>query len=283
MATAASPRWNACRFKASHNSYERDEDLHQQLRFDPAKPWQGGCRGLELDIWRHSDASHGTNLGYFTVAHSSPGDVPLANYLGHLLSFHANEPDHDPVLVTLDIKSSQGSAAAFPGEIDAYLGEWFDRTLVYRPADLRGRSRRGTLIDVVRASGWPTIDALRGRFVFVLSGTETWKRRYAETTTNAMLCFADADVDDDQPYEALAATLPTNRVFLNMHLFSADFAVWKQSVPKLRADGYVVRGYVLDASAIWSKAIAAGLNALATDMVRGRTWAHVGGAAFTQI
>ena len=283
MRAATSPRWNACRFKASHNSYERDEDLHQQLHFDAAQPWQGGCRGLELDIWRHSDASHGTSVGYFTVAHSSPGNVPLANHLGHLLSYHANEPGHDPVLVTLDIKSSGGSAAPFPAEIDAYLGEWFDRTLVFRPADLRRRSRRGTLLDVVRASGWPTIAMLRGRFVFVLSGTEAWKRRYAEATTNASLCFADADVDDDRPYEALAAQLPTNRVFLNLHLFSADFAVWKESVPRLRADGYVVRGYVLDASGIWSKAIAAGVNALATDMVRGRTWAHVGAAPFVAI
>ena len=283
MIAVASPRWNACRFKASHNSYERDEDLHQQLGFDAVRPWQGGCRGLELDIWRHSGASHGTALGYFTVAHSSPGNVPLANHLGHLLSYHANEPRHDPVLVTLDVKSSQGSAAAFPAELDAYLGEWFDRTLVYRPADVRGRSRRGSLIDVVRASGWPTIDALRGRFVFVLSGTEAWKRRYAETTTVASLCFADADVADDKPYEDLAPRLPTNRVFLNMHLFSADFAVWKQSVPRLRADGYVVRGYVLDASGIWSKAITAGVHVLATDMVRGRTWAHVGAAPFVPI
>jgi len=283
MIAAASPRWNACRFKASHNSYERDEDLHQQLRFDAARPWQGGCRGLELDIWRHSDASHGTSVGYFTVAHSTPGNVPLANHLGHLLSYHANEPRHDPVLVTIDIKSSQGSAAAFPAEIDAYLGEWFDRTLVYRPADLRAKSRRGTLIEAVRASGWPTIDALRGRFVFVLSGTEAWKRRYAETTTGTSLCFADADVADDEPYDVLAPRLPADRVFLNMHLFSADFAVWKESVARLRADGYVVRGYVLDSSGIWSKAMTAGVNVLATDMVRGRTWAHVGASPFVQI
>jgi len=283
VSAATSPRWHTCRFKASHNSYDRDEDLHEQLRFDHAQPWQGGCRGLELDIWRHSDASHGTSLGYFTVAHSTPGTIPLANHLGHLLSYHANEPRHDPVLVTLDIKSSGGSAAPFPAEIDAYLGEWFDRALVFRPSDLRGRARRASLIEVVRASGWPTIDALRGRFVFVLSGTEAWKRRYAQTTTAASLCFADADVDDDRAYDVLAPRLPSDRVFLNMHLWSAHFAVWKESVPRLRVDGYVVRGYELNSSAIWGKAIAAGVNALATNMVRGRTWAHVGATPFVPI
>jgi hypothetical protein len=280
---SAGLRWHRCRFKASHNSYERAENLHDQLRWSAGQPWQGGCRGVELDIWRHSGASKGTGLGYFTVAHSSPGNVPLANHLGHLLSYHASDPRHDPVLVTLDVKSSQGSVAVFPEEIDAYLGEWFDRALIYRPSDLRGRSRRGQLIDVVRREGWPSIDALRGRFVFVISGTEAWKRRYADATTPASLCFADADVADDRPYEALAGKLPSNRVFLNLHLFSADFAVWRRSVPRLREDGYIVRGYVLDGKGIWTKGIDAGVNVLSTDKVRSNTWAHVGAEPFAPI
>jgi hypothetical protein len=269
-------RWHRCRFKASHNSYERDENLHEQLSWSASQPWQGGCRGIELDIWRHSDASKGTSLGYFTVAHSTPGRVPLANHLGQLLSYHANLPDHDPVLVTLDIKSSAGSAAAFAAEIDRYLGEWFDRTLVYKPADLRARSRLPHLIDIVRRVGWPTIDALKGRFIFVLSGTEAWKKRYAELTTQSSLCFADFDVDDDKSFEALAPSLPANRVFLNMHVFSADFADWKAAVPRLTQAGYIVRAYVLDSKAIWAKAMAAGVNVLSSDAVRGKTWAHVG-------
>lgn len=276
-------RYHQCRFKASHNSYERDEDLHQQLSWSADQPWQGGCRGLELDIWRHSDATKGTSLGYFTVAHSSPGNVPLANHLGHLLSYHANQSDHDPVLVTLDIKSSQGSTSAFAAEIDRYLGEWFDRRLVYKPADLRARSRLPGLIDVVRRVGWPRIDELKGRFVFCLSGTEAWKRRYAELESAASLCFADFDVADDRSYEQLAPTLPKDRVFLNMHVFSADYGEWKVSVPRLGKDGYIVRAYVLDAKGIWDKAMSAGANVLSTDRVRGRTWARVGPEPFAPL
>jgi hypothetical protein len=269
-------KFHQCRFKASHNSYERDEDLHQQLSWSASQPWQGGCRGLELDIWRHSDASPGTSLGYFTVAHSTPGNVPLANHLGHLLSYHANRLDHDPVLVTLDIKSSQGSASAFAAEIDHYIGEWFDRSLVYKPADLRARTPLPRLIDVVRRAGWPRIDELQGKFVFCLSGTEGWKRRYTELASPGSLCFADFDVADDRSYEQLAPTLPTDRVFLNMHVFSDDYDDWKLSVPRLRKDGYIVRAYVLDSKGIWGKAMSAGVNVLSTDEVRGKTWAHVG-------
>jgi len=276
-------RWHQVRFKASHNSYERDEDLHQQLLWDVGAPWQGGCRALELDIWRHSDASGGTSLGYFTVAHSSPGDVPLANYLGHLLSFHANWLNHDPVLVTLDIKCSHGSAAVFPAEIDRYLGEWFDRSLVYKPADLRARAPLPSLADVVGRAGWPRVKELCGRFIFCLSGTEDWKRTYAIGTAASSLCFADFDVDDDREVDQFGNALPANRVFANLHLYSANYATWSVSVPHLRRSGYIVRGYVLNSAAIWSKAMTAGVNVIATDEVRGGVWASVGSEPFVAI
>ena len=65
-----------------------------------------------------------------------------------------------------------------------------------------------------------------------------------------------------------------------MHVFSADFGKWKVSIPRLRKDGYIVRAYVLDAKGIWDKAMSAGANVLSTDMVRGKTWAHVGQEPF---
>lgn len=49
MAYGTLPYHESC-FKASHNSYERDEDLHEQLRWNASQPAQGGCRGLELGL-----------------------------------------------------------------------------------------------------------------------------------------------------------------------------------------------------------------------------------------
>jgi hypothetical protein len=68
-----------------------------------------------------------------------------------------------------------------------------------------------------------------------------------------------------------------------MHVFSADFADWKISVPRLGQAGYIVRAYVLDGKAIWGKALAAGVNMLSTDEVRGKTWARVGAEPFEPI
>ena len=50
-------RFNQVQFKASHNSYVRDESLAEQMAFDDEDHWQGGCRGLEFDIRPNDDAT----------------------------------------------------------------------------------------------------------------------------------------------------------------------------------------------------------------------------------
>ena len=66
-------KYHEVSFKQSHNSYERKEDPHVTLTFHSQDPGNAGCRGLEYDIWRHSDATGGKSVGYFTVAHTIPG------------------------------------------------------------------------------------------------------------------------------------------------------------------------------------------------------------------
>lgn len=55
-------KYNQASYKHSHNSCDRDEDSHETLAFHPNDPGKAGCRGLEYDIWRHSDGSNGRAL-----------------------------------------------------------------------------------------------------------------------------------------------------------------------------------------------------------------------------
>lgn len=49
-------RYDQAAFKASHNSFERDErPVTTQFWWDDDKPHQGGCRGIELDIQQSRD------------------------------------------------------------------------------------------------------------------------------------------------------------------------------------------------------------------------------------
>ena len=129
-------KYHEVSFKQSHNSYDRDEDSHVTLTFHSDDLGNAGCRGLEYDIWRHSDATGGKSVGYFTVAHTGGGGPPFASYLGYLLSWHRANPRHDVIFVTVDIKSSGGSKEVFPDEIDTYMREWFNEKLVFTPRHL---------------------------------------------------------------------------------------------------------------------------------------------------
>ena len=113
-----------------------------------------------------------------------------------------------------------------------------------------------------------------------MSGTESWKSNYADDNPKQRLCFADCEVDDDDPD---AAAFTGNHAIANMNLFTSHHGIWSGTIPRFRQAHQLVRGYELGSSGLWSKAQAAGVNVLATDQVRGRTWAHVGTEAFAPI
>jgi hypothetical protein len=264
-------------FKASHNSYDRAGNLPEQLEFDASSPALGGCRGLELDLVRHSDASGGANSSYFQINHLAGNTGPhLATYLRQLRDHHTQVPDHDPVFVTLDIKSTVGKFDVFPDEIDTYLRAHFDPALIYGPEHFFRSA--GDMVQNAAAHGWPVLGALRGKFIFCLSGNKRWKGYYADKNPAQRLCFADVDVPDDQAAEEPPQT--GNRIIANLNLHSVNQPKWTQSVPRFRAANWLVRGYVLNGSALWQNALTAGTNVLATDEVSGALWATVGNAPY---
>jgi len=263
---------NQLQFKGSHNSYQRNEDIHVQIYGDIAFPYQGGCHGLEFDFTRHTDGSGGKAASYFEVTHDQGGDgSPLAAYFGYLLSYHLLHPDHDVVFVTLCIKSQDGDVTAFPSEFNAYIGEWFLESLLFTPSMML--QDEPNLRVAAERHGWPTRESLVGKFIFCVSGTEKWKAYYADSNVFQQLCFADLDVDVAKANPDL--TLFSSRVVANMFLSSGHHTIWAKTVPQLRSAGLLVRGYQLDSETVWDQALAAGVNILATDEVTGHSWAHV--------
>src|SRR5687767_7567169 len=55
--------------KASHNSYQRDEDLIQQILWHANAPADGACRGLELDI-SQSKTGNKWSVGHLAGYHT---------------------------------------------------------------------------------------------------------------------------------------------------------------------------------------------------------------------
>jgi hypothetical protein len=266
--------YNEVSFKASHNSYQRDETLVQQIEFHPSDPSDAGCRALELDISQSNDGLK------WSVGHKSSYDAKyrqLSQLLDELRVYGEQNPDHDPITLYLDLKHV--ASAAFPAQLDQYIRDALIRgagTQVYSPAALMRDAPN--LPEGARKYGWPTVGELRGQFIVCLTGKKDDKAFYARTDPRVRLCFADQDEDEGSDPSS------DDRVFFNYHLYSSGYSKWcavfREAAPRRDA---IIRGYVLNGDDLWNNALACGCHALATDKIKGHSWAKVGDAPFVKL
>lgn len=134
-------------------------------------------RFIELDLHDNDFAARGD----YGVGHDAPGNQvqhgggnpagdALRDWLRILADFQAARPDHLPITLGLDIKDNlvdqADAAAGNPGALNAALREAFGDRL-FTPRDLADRG-----------GVWPSLCALRGRVLVVLSGDATTRAAY---------------------------------------------------------------------------------------------------------
>lgn len=268
---SGSQRFHEVQFKASHNSFDRDEKpVTDQLAWRPSQPHQAGCRGLELDL-RESP-----NLWSWSVHHDEyqgRADLQLSEYLRHLRRWSEFHPGHDVITITVDLKERARDLRDFPRYLDATIDEFLGHERLFRPSDLLGDHQ--TLVAAAMATGWPPLEDLRGRFVLCLSGDERTKASYARSSRDR-LCFADRRVREGDP---LPSASDGHRVFFNFNV-TEDWS-WDERLRWFaRQHGFITRAYVVNSSDLWDRVITAGANIVATDKVRNHRWAHVGDEPF---
>ena len=255
--------YNLVRFKAAHNSEERDEvPIHKQLATD-SSTYQQHCSGLELDI--HSNWE----------VYDNPFDTSkkkLVSYLQDLSTWSAANPGHRVITVFLDIKGSWKSLDS----VDTYLKQHFTGK-IYTPGDLARDSK--TLQKAVQTTGWPTLASLKGKFIFCFTAeSNSLKASYASkadgTVDTSRLCFCAAR--DLGSY--------ANYVFYNLHvcrgtaLASEEYSLSDVALlGKLADRHFVSRIWILNSGGIWSDALRTSANILVTDKVSNHSWATVGG------
>lgn len=263
-------RYNEVSFKASHNSYDRDETLVEQLSWSVEEPWNGGCRGLELDINQSDDGN------YWSVGHVGGYDDKerqLSQFLSELKVWAEADPEHDVVTLYLDLKEVEDG---FEDDIDQYINQYLARP-IYRPADLMREA--SSVPQGALDYGWPTLNELRGKFIIVLSGDSDAKTKYADDDPRVRLCFADKDRDQDEEPES------NTRVFFNYDVSERDDDEWGPVFEGQATNpASVCRGYVINEEDFWDDVLGAGCNILATDRVRDNDWAKVSSIApFVQL
>lgn len=258
-------------FKASHNSYERDESLADQLTFNASKPYNGGCMALEFDIWRHSEHD-ADDADFFTVSHVTPGSTTLKHYLDEILDWHNDNPDHNVRLITLDIKSSHGGYDHFHDSIDTYLKTFFGADLIFQPNALLEDSDKSLCENVIE-NGWPKLDDLTGKFIFCLSGNKDWKSEYARTDLEERICFSDLDKSDKD--DEVSPPTSGDIVFFNFHIYNSHRGVWMNTLPPFAEVNLITRAYVADSDTNWRNCIYAKVSAIATNKICDHDWCKV--------
>jgi hypothetical protein len=173
-----SARYNEVYRAATHNSYWVNrsnigeayasgvqERLLDQLLFDHV-------RALEIDIHK-DDSSAGDWRVYHTDRESNSLCTPLKECLKQLQLFHYANPSHEVVTVVLELKELIGfnfDDSHTPADLDRLLDATLG-SLLYRPRDFLARCPIGaTMKECARSAGWPTIQELRGRFIFTVLG-----------------------------------------------------------------------------------------------------------------
>jgi hypothetical protein len=176
---AAFPRYDEIQQRAVHNSYDKAEQLLDQLLFHRA-------RAVEFDLhkWFAVGCPYQPPPDW-GIYHVTPGELGynvcrLGEVLLLLQAFQAADPTHEVVTVHLELKSRDTEGPAIrtfdrysPDDLDARLTGALDRRNVFTPADLLAANPgAASLLEAVNragtgAGGWPTIDRLRGKFIFV--------------------------------------------------------------------------------------------------------------------
>ena len=262
-------RYNDVRQKSVHNAFQRSEGIYDQVLY-----WR--VRSLEVDIHSSGHPFAACPDDDWLVFHGWTDPLSNVLTLDEFLQICAGVqhtiPDHEVITLFVDIKdgfpastSSDRSWARFDALLDRHLG-----AALYRPADLLGRAGAATLRDAVQGTGWPTLSELRGKFLVVLTGSETQLAHYIVSPDTA---------EDRSAFLSRGITAPgdigadDDIVFFNM---DNDHVALANVVGEL---GFVSRAYYVDDDDTWNRALTANCHHIATDMVNARVdrWSTTSG------
>ncbi|MDC8830808.1 Ca2+-dependent phosphoinositide-specific phospholipase C [Alteromonas gilva] len=211
-------------------------DMAKQLNYSHptlSEQLASGLRQLEIDVVNDPDGQQydkphmeaQLNAKWLTDAEraalAAPGfkvlHIPHVDVLSHCIDFGEclsrlsrwsdAHPAHFPILIMLNAKESQPDfVTALPPQpfsghsydaLDTVIREVMQGKLV-TPDDIRGEHH--TLNEAVRQTGWPAIDTLRGKFIFLFDANPQQRRLYARhhPSLQGRAMFASFTPDSDE-------------------------------------------------------------------------------------
>ena len=252
-------RYDCACFKEIHNTYDgkaRWTRTLKRLGENAGAP----PRGIELDLHQCAETPYDWCVKDLGTYDNEPKNC-LRRYFGQLRAWTDKHPEHDPIHVVLDLKTSRGDGELLARELDPYILESFNRAQLYAPGDLLARGE-GSLRDVATTYGWPTIPELFGRLIFTMSGEhDRRKKEYAAHQPTQRLCFVDQAFYTNTPTQGGPTQIVVNCEYFNTEIVGAALD-WVVHRP-----GLLTRGYYVNTPELWASARQAAINMIALQNV----------------
>lgn len=196
-------RVNHLQAKGTHNSYHVfTEDssipswMYTHVPLDEQLSAQG-VRSFELDT-RYIEASERFEVFHLGLVDEATTCRVFVDCLSALEGWSARFPGHHPLFVMLEPKDAPPDPGAedyfarLEGEI---LSVW-PRERILTPDDVKGDS--ATLREAILSKGWPTLGEARGKILFFVNNTDTFRDPYTHggKDLDGRLMFVESSPDD---------------------------------------------------------------------------------------
>lgn len=166
-----------------------------------------GVRQFELDLHLRKDGA--IEVFHIPALDEETTCRQFTDCLQELKDWSNANPLHTPIVIWMELKDDVDAATvdyqSFDGEIDRveeHILSVLPRFRVLTPDEVRGSY--ASVSEAIEAEGWPTLGALRGRFVFSLLEDGPHRDAYLAGRENlaGALLFVDGH-DGTQPWDAM--------------------------------------------------------------------------------
>ena len=196
-------RLNHLQALGTHNSYHLKPSImirpwdYEHLALDLQLDQQG-VRQVELDL--HEVEGGGFEVFHLPMIDAESSCSPLKSCLELMKQWSDQHLGHHPVLVLLEIKRTLSSPEEVIAQLEESLNQIWGSERLVTPGLVMGEDP--TLREALDRQGWPSIDRLRARFLFVLHSGGELREALLEGGLRTRLMFPDAFGDLNADFAA---------------------------------------------------------------------------------
>lgn len=254
-------RYNEVRQKSSHNAFQQQEGIYDQVVY-----WR--VRSLELDLHKGKPGHGGLKNDWYVYhgPHNPNTTVHrLSDFMRLCHGIQRSIPQHEVITVFLDMRDEfhkTPSAAQSGDALDRLLLDELGEESILRPSDLLAAAPGATTLQkAVAIHGWPRLATLRGKFLFVLTGSAATLRTYLGTrSAHDRIAFLSGKAEKKADIPGADGDI----VFFNM---SDKHVKLSRTV---HANGLVGRAYYINDEPRWKLAVEHHCHHIATDDINAR-------------